>query len=79
VVQLYRRGDLTPICPQCAVGYRQLWQHLAGLVSLDEAIKLAVLATRHLARRQLIWMRAETELSWFDSESDDFKAKWMRV
>ena len=34
-----RRGDLHPDLPAIrAVGYRQLWQHLAGECSLDEAM-----------------------------------------
>jgi len=67
---LFNRGDLHAELPSMrAVGYRQLWAHLAGNASLDEAVAQGVLATRHLARRQLIWMRAETELQWIDAES----------
>jgi len=65
VQQLYERGDLRADMPSMrAVGYRQLWNHLAGQWSLDEAVAQGVLATRHLARRQLIWMRAEPDLHW---------------
>jgi tRNA dimethylallyltransferase len=68
VSQLYTRGDLHAQLPAIrAVGYRQLWAHLAGDCSLQEAIQQSVLATRHLARRQLIWMRAEPALQWVDS------------
>jgi tRNA dimethylallyltransferase len=64
---LYQRGDLHSELPAIrAVGYRQLWQHLEGTCSLDEAIAHAILATRHLARRQLVWMRAEPALQWVD-------------
>ena len=40
-----------------AVGYRQLWRHLAGQIGLDEATEQAIAATRQLAKRQLTWLR----------------------
>lgn len=65
---LYQRGDLHAQLPAMrAVGYRQLWQHLAGECALSDAVAQAILATRHLARRQLVWMRAEPGLLWLDS------------
>ncbi|MCC7258864.1 MAG: tRNA (adenosine(37)-N6)-dimethylallyltransferase MiaA [Gammaproteobacteria bacterium] len=42
-----------------AVGYRQLWQYLAGAATLDEALRAAAVATHRLAKRQLTWLRAE--------------------
>ncbi len=72
VRQLYGRGDLSTDLPSIrAVGYRQLWQYLSGNYSLDEAIAQGILATRHLARRQLIWMRSEADLEWVDSVAGD--------
>jgi tRNA dimethylallyltransferase len=68
VKALFERGDLNADLPSMrAVGYRQIWAHLAGQGSLDEAIAAGILATRHLARRQLIWMRAEPDLQWIDA------------
>jgi tRNA dimethylallyltransferase len=43
-----------------AVGYRQLWAHLDGRAGEAEAVQNAVVATRRLAKRQLSWMRAES-------------------
>lgn len=68
VRRLHQRGDLHPRLPAVrSVGYRQLWAYLDGEVSLDTAIANAVIATRHLARRQLIWLRADAELKWIDA------------
>jgi len=50
-----------------AVGYRQLWRHLSGLCSLQEAQELAVVATRQLAKRQFTWLRRRDRAQWFDS------------
>lgn len=72
VRRLYQRSDLHAGLPAIrAVGYRQLWQHLQGTCSLDEAVAQGILATRHLARRQLVWMRAEPALQWVDSAATD--------
>lgn len=58
---LFSRPDLGPETPALrAVGYRQLWGHLAGRATLDEACEQAVAATRQLAKRQLTWLRSET-------------------
>jgi tRNA dimethylallyltransferase len=68
VRKLYARGDLKADLPAIrSVGYRQLWEHLSGGGTLDFAIQRAILATRHLARRQLIWLRAESDIQWLDA------------
>ena len=62
---LYGRGDLHPDLPAMrAVGYRQLWRHLAGECSLEEAVAGAEAATRQLAKRQLTWLRKWPDLNW---------------
>jgi tRNA dimethylallyltransferase len=68
VARLRARGDLTPDLPALrAVGYRQLWRHLDGQETLDEAVRRAVFATRQLAKRQLTWLRKEPAVEWLDS------------
>jgi tRNA dimethylallyltransferase len=69
---LYERSDLSAEHPSMrAVGYRQLWRHLAGECSLNEASIQAIAATRQLAKRQLTWLRRRTEARWFDSMRPD--------
>jgi tRNA dimethylallyltransferase len=68
VTTLYKRGDLHERLPSIrSVGYRQLWEHLCGEVTLTVATTNAILATRHLARRQLVWLRSEPELKWLNA------------
>lgn len=63
VAGLMRRPGLTPDLPSMrAVGYRQVWAHLAGQYSLQETRYRALVATRQLAKRQITWLRSETEL-----------------
>lgn len=78
VERLYSRGDLHDKLPSVrAVGYRQLWEYLAGECELDEAVERAVIATRQLAKRQFTWMRSWSELDWLyiDDESGDMVPK----
>jgi tRNA dimethylallyltransferase len=61
---LRARGDLHADLPSLrAVGYRQLWSHLAGACSLEAAITGGQRATRNLAKRQLTWIRSEPALA----------------
>jgi tRNA dimethylallyltransferase len=64
---LYARGDLTDATPSIrAVGYRQLWAHLAGSYSLETAVTRSIAATRQLAKRQMTWLRSMTNISVVD-------------
>jgi tRNA dimethylallyltransferase len=65
VEALYRRGDLGRELPALrAVGYRQLWAHLAGECDLETARRDAIRATRQLAKRQYTWLRGEPRATW---------------
>jgi len=62
---LRERGDLHADLPSLrSVGYRQIWSHLSGECSLDEAIAAGQRATRNLAKRQLTWLNADEGLTW---------------
>lgn len=76
VRKLHARGDLHADLPAIrSVGYRQLWEHLSGRDTLDFATQRAIFATRHLARRQLIWLRAEPDIRWLDALESDAGAQ----
>ncbi len=65
---LVARGDLHADLPSMrAVGYRQLWAHLAGQAGLEAAMAAAQRATRNLAKRQLTWLRADPAIRWLAS------------
>lgn len=69
VEALYQRGDLNADLPAIrSVGYRQLWQHLDGELTLDEAIGRGIIATRQLAKRQFTWLRSWPNLNWVNSQ-----------
>ena len=63
VERLRARGDLDAEMPAMrAVGYRQLWAHLDGRCTWDEARAKAIVATRQYAKRQLTWLRGDTRI-----------------
>ena len=69
---LYGRGDLHTGLPSMrAVGYRQVWDHLAGRVTYAEMVENAITASRQLAKRQLTWLRGQSDAVWFDSMEND--------
>ncbi len=70
VARLRARGDLMAQMPSMrAVGYRQIWSYLAGETDLATARELAITATRQLAKRQVTWMRSQTQTRFFDAEA----------
>jgi tRNA dimethylallyltransferase len=78
VRSLFARSDLSAEHPSMrAVGYRQLWRHLAGQCALDDAEKQAIAATRQLAKRQLTWLRRRERAHWFDSMHSEVASMMM--
>ena len=49
-----------------ALGYREMEQHLKGLISLEEAVRLIKKRTKMYAKRQLTWFRKEQAINWVD-------------
>jgi len=78
VRSLRQRGDLDATHSSMrAVGYRQLWAHLAGEYDLAEATSRGISATRQLAKRQLTWMRSEQSFKWLDPDTPLSQASWI--
>jgi tRNA dimethylallyltransferase len=67
VEALYNRGDLHAGMPSIrAVGYRQVWSYLAGDYDFDEMREKAIIATAQLAKRQMTWLRKESDCNFID-------------
>jgi tRNA dimethylallyltransferase len=54
-----------------SLGYRQAAQHLAGELTLEQAIAAASQGHRNYAKRQLTWFRREPEVCWLHGFGDD--------
>lgn len=50
------------------VGYKELFLHLDGDITLDEAVDLIQRNTRKYARKQLTWFRRDQQINWFEPE-----------
>lgn len=58
-----------------AIGYRECCQVLAGALTELEAVEQATAATRRLAKRQMTWLRGETEVDWLSGTGDELLAQ----
>jgi len=76
VSALYTRGDLHVDLPAIrAVGYRQVWDYLAGKVDYATMRERGIIATRQLAKRQYTWLRGwstseNAQLNWIYTETE---------
>ncbi len=67
---LYQREDLTAELPAIrAVGYRQIWAMLAGEYDCKTMREKAIIATAQLAKRQMTWLRKESECNFIQPKS----------
>jgi len=46
------------------VGYRELFGHLAGDLSLSDAVEIIKINTRQYAKRQMTWFKKDEEMQW---------------
>lgn len=70
VIQLRARGDLDLNTPSMrAVGYRQVWSYLDGHHNFTTMVEQGIRATRQLAKRQFVWLRAESDAEWLPNNT----------
>jgi tRNA dimethylallyltransferase len=50
------------------VGYRELFGHLAGDLSLEDAVEIIKINTRQYAKRQMTWFKKDEEVSWCEPD-----------
>ena len=50
------------------VGYRELFGHLAGDLSLQDATEAIKINTRQYAKRQMTWFKKEEEVNWYEPD-----------
>ncbi|MBW7651893.1 tRNA (adenosine(37)-N6)-dimethylallyltransferase MiaA [Anoxybacillus sp. ST4] len=53
-----------------AIGYKELYSYLDGLITLEEAIEQLKQNSRRYAKRQLTWFRNQMPVQWFDMTDD---------
>lgn len=55
------------------VGYRELFDHLEGFISLEKAVELIKQNSRHYAKRQLTWFKKDAGIKWIDAADDNIE------
>src|SRR6478672_2605419 len=58
-----------------AIGYREVVEHLAGELSLDEARERTVIATRRFSRKQDSWFRKDPRIVWIRYDDPELVEK----
>ncbi|RYY67066.1 MAG: tRNA (adenosine(37)-N6)-dimethylallyltransferase MiaA, partial [Chitinophagaceae bacterium] len=53
------------------VGYRELFDHLEGFISLSKAVELIKQHSRHYAKRQLTWFKKDGDIQWLHAGEDN--------
>jgi len=67
---LLDRGIAADAKPMQAIGYRHALMYLRGECSLDETMRCMQKDTRHLAKRQLTWLRRIEQAHWINLPHD---------
>ena len=57
------------------LGYAEMQQHLAGEITLENALALTVQRTCQFAKRQRTWFRKEPRIEWFEADDPDLIAQ----
>jgi tRNA dimethylallyltransferase len=52
------------------VGYKEIFEHLDGKITLDAAVENIKKHTRHYAKRQMTWFKKDGEICWLQASDD---------
>lgn len=58
------------------VGYKELFEHFDGKISLEESIELIKQHTRNFAKRQMTWFKKQSDITWFDRRDKEALLAW---
>ena len=53
------------------VGYKELFAHLDGDMTLDQVQERIAISTRQFAKRQMTWFKKDSSIKWFDFQDTD--------
>lgn len=59
------------------VGYTELFDHLDGKLSLEQAVETIKKNTRHYAKRQMTWFRKDGSIRWIDATGVTGNPEWI--
>ncbi|MBP9151101.1 MAG: tRNA (adenosine(37)-N6)-dimethylallyltransferase MiaA [Flavobacteriales bacterium] len=59
------------------VGYKELFAHLSGEISLEEATEKIKINTRRFAKRQMTWFKKDEEIKWYLNPTVEKIFSWL--
>jgi tRNA dimethylallyltransferase len=62
-----------------STGYRELFRHLRGELSLDDAVQRVKYSTHAYVRRQYAWLRRDERLEWLEQGPELFQRASVRI
>lgn len=66
VTRLLHAGYSRDLKALRSIGYKEIAAYLHGEIPLEEAVRLIKRNTRHYAKRQLTWFKADPDILWFE-------------
>jgi len=66
---LMEKGCTRDMVAMQGLGYKEILDHLAGNITLDEAIYIIKRDTRHFAKRQITWFKREKDVIWVEKQA----------
>ena len=66
VRQLRDLGYINNLKPMQSIGYKEINQFLDGDIELGAAVELIKRDTKRFAKRQMTWLRKDSEINWFE-------------
>lgn len=73
---MYRHKDTNALN---TVGYKEVFRHLEGALTLEEAVILIKRNTRRYARRQITWFRKYPDIAWFSPDEPGQIIEYIRA
>jgi len=71
VRRIREMGYGTDIKPMQSIGYKQINSYLDAEIGQDEAIELIKRDTKRFAKRQMTWLRQDSEIKWYEIPRDE--------
>lgn len=71
VQRLLNRGFSPELSSMRGLGYKEIAEHLAGRLSLVQAVDILKRNTRRFAKRQMTWFRRDKRIRWLDPDQED--------
>lgn len=64
---------------ETGIGYKELYQYFDNKITLEDAIDLIKKNSRHYAKRQYTWFNHQMDVTWFNTDYEDFNKTVLEV